>query len=170
MPDSDPRRPRPTQHDPTTNRPAGPTEEDLLRRPVQCRQCGALGESGQWRWGTMPVQCRESLCPACRRIQDRNAAHVVELLGDLDRCRDRVHDIVRQVERAELERNPLERVMLVRDEPGRMLLPTTGHRVARQIVANLLRVFRHGVRVRHHPEHTQVLWLGEAHQGAHQGN
>jgi hypothetical protein len=64
----------------TTRRIAGHAQEDHIIDPYQrqqklsdrtvCPQCGAVYHNGRWQWGSRPEHGDETLCSACRRINE----------------------------------------------------------------------------------------------------
>ncbi|MBZ0152904.1 MAG: hypothetical protein K8J09_15375, partial [Planctomycetes bacterium] len=127
--------------------------------PAICRQCGAAEWQGTWRWEPAPPDLPRVLCPACERIRDGAAAHVLELRGELPRWWQEVRGMIDTVERAEMAEHPLERVMPVTTHEDYVLVPTTGMHVARRIVAAIVRRFRRQVQVRFDDHCTTIEWL-----------
>ncbi|MCA3009200.1 MAG: hypothetical protein INH34_12570 [Phycisphaerales bacterium] len=124
-----------------------------------CPGCGAVAAHGRWSWGRATAGMAVVVCPACVRIRERAAAHVLELTGDLGRCWNEVKGIIANVERAEVEDHPLERVMPFEVRDDRVFVPTTGLHVARRIAAAIVRRWRHGVQLRFTDPCTRIEWL-----------
>jgi len=124
-----------------------------------CPGCGAVAAHGRWSWGRATPGMAVVVCPACVRIRERAAAHVLELTGDLGRCWNEVKGIIANVERAEVEDHPLERVMPFEVRDDRVFVPTTGLHVARRIAAAIVRRWRHGVQLRFTDPCTRIEWL-----------
>lgn len=127
--------------------------------PAICRQCRAAHFRGRWRWDAAPPDLPPVLCPACERMRDGVAAHVVELCGDLPPHWGEVKSIVAQVERTEYAERPLERVMKIESDDESLFVSTTGLHVARRLVAALARRFRRGVRLSFGEGWTRLDWL-----------
>lgn len=127
--------------------------------PAVCRQCGASEWHGRWRWGDAPPDLPRVLCPACERIRDGRPAHVIELRGALAPHWNEVRGMIANVERSEVLEHPLERVMKVRVDDDRVLVPTTGMHVARRVVAALVRRFRRQLRLTFGEANTTVEWV-----------
>jgi hypothetical protein len=127
-----------------------------------CPCCGAVAAHGRWSWAQPVAGMAAVVCPACVRIRERAAAHVLELTGDLRRCWNEVKGIIANVERAELEDHPLERVMSLEVRDDRVFVPTTGLHVARRIAAAIVRRWRHGVQLRFTEPCTRIEWLPAA--------
>ncbi|MFY9344434.1 MAG: hypothetical protein WAT39_18215 [Planctomycetota bacterium] len=127
--------------------------------PAVCRDCGATEWQGRWRWDGPVPGLAPVVCPACERIRDGAAAHVVELTGALDRWWPEVRGLIANVGRAEAGEHPLERVMHVDVRGDRVLVPTTGVHVARRLVAAIVRRWRHGVRLTFADGATRIEWV-----------
>jgi hypothetical protein len=127
--------------------------------PAFCRSCGATEWQGRWRWDDVVPDLAPVLCPACERIRDGAAAHVLELSGALVRWWPEVKGMIANVERGEVHEHPLERVMKLDIRDDRVLVPTTGVHIARRIVASIVRRFRHGVRLVFGDDVTKIEWL-----------
>jgi len=127
--------------------------------PAVCKQCGATEWQGRWRWDERLPDLPRVMCPACERIRDGAAAHVIELTGALPPWWNEVRGMIGNVERSEVLEHPLERVMKIRIGDDRVLVPTTGVHIARRIVAALVRRFRHQVRLGFGQASTTVEWL-----------
>jgi hypothetical protein len=127
--------------------------------PAVCRSCGATEWQGHWRWDEVPPGLPPVLCPACERIRDGAAAHRVVLTGALPPQWPAVRELIAQVERAEVQADPLQRVLRIDIGDDRVEVPTTGLRIARQLVAAILRRWRHGLRVQFDEERTTIEWL-----------
>lgn len=133
--------------------------------PAVCERCGASEWQGRWRWGEAPPDLPRVTCPACERIRDGAAAHVIELTGELPEWWNEVRNLIGNVERAEIMEHPLERVMKIEVQDDRVLVPTTGMHIARRIVAALVRRFRRRVRLVFGEKGTVVEWVAVPHTG-----
>lgn len=127
--------------------------------PAVCTQCHATHWQGRWRWDAAPPDLVPVVCPACERIRDGVAAHVLELAGDLSRHWAEVKGILGNVERAELAEHPMERVMKIEVQEDRVVVSTTGMHIARRILAALLRRFRKHVRLQPTGSVTRIDWV-----------
>ena len=127
--------------------------------PAVCTQCHATHWQGRWRWDPPPPDLVPVLCPACQRSRDGVAAHVIELSGALPPSWNEVRGIVGNVERAETQQHPMERVMKIELRDDKVLVPVTGMHMARRIVAAIARRWRHHVRLTFTDAVTRVEWL-----------
>lgn len=105
-----------------------------LPDPTRCPTCKAVFLKGRWTWQTVPEPVNEELCPACRRIQERVPAGVLNLSGDfLASHRVEIENLIQNVEALEKERHPLERLMATRANEDGLRVETTGVHIARRI-------------------------------------
>jgi hypothetical protein len=111
--------------------------------PLVCPECGVVYQDGRWHWAARPEKASESLCPACRRIQERAPAGVVSLTGP--RVAALKHDIIqlaRHQEQAEKPEHPLNRIMDIEETRQGLVINTTDIHLPRRIGQALRRAFR----------------------------
>jgi hypothetical protein len=100
---------RESEHDPYKVR-------QKLPEPTVCPECGVLYHEGRWQWGEAPAGAHETVCPACRRIQDKCPAGFLTLSGAFfAEHRDDIMNLVHNVEQREKAQHPLKRIMAVED-------------------------------------------------------
>ena len=105
-----------------------------LPDPTRCPQCRALYLKGRWTWEIPGEPVYEGLCPACRRINDRVAAGIINIRGDFyEAHRDEVIHLVENLERLEKERRPMERLMGITNTESNLRVETTGVHLAQRI-------------------------------------
>ena len=137
-----------------TRRTAGHAQEDHILDPYQrqqkldddtiCAQCGAVYRKGRWQWGARPENGHEALCPACRRINDKFPAGVVELRGPLGReQKEEIIRLARHQEEAEKGEHPLNRIINIEEDAERIVINTTDIHLPRRIGEAVERAF-HG--------------------------
>lgn len=115
-----------------------------------CRVCGLVQQAGTWR-SAVPEDAglAPGLCPACKRIRDGYPAGTIRLDGRFAAQAEEIRRIARNVERAEREEHPLERLMGVEESAGELVITTTGVHVARQIAHAIARRFHRKARLRY---------------------
>lgn len=102
--------------------------------PTVCRGCRAIFHRGRWAWGEGPAAAHEALCPACHRIRDKLPAGYVTLEGAfVDTHRDELMRVARNEEERTKPEHPLDRIMGIEREPGRIVITTTDIHLARGI-------------------------------------
>ncbi|HLD94261.1 MAG TPA: BCAM0308 family protein [Anaerolineales bacterium] len=102
--------------------------------PARCPVCGAIFTKGRWTWKGANKGVHEELCPADQRIKDRVPAGVVNIKGAFFEAHaDEIINLIKNQEKLEKERHPLERLMAIK-RPGRSLrIETTGMHMARRL-------------------------------------
>jgi len=133
---------------------AGHAQEDHNLDPYQrqqkrkddtvCPQCSVVYHKGRWRWGPRPENGHEALCPACRRINDKFPAGVVELRGALGRQqKEEIVRLARHREEAEKREHPLNRIIEIQEDAEGIVINTTDIHLPRRIGEAVERAF-HG--------------------------
>jgi hypothetical protein len=133
---------------------AGHAQEDHILDPYQrqqklddnttCPQCAAVYHKGRWQWGARPENSPEVLCPACRRINDKSPAGVVELRGALGRQqKEEIVRLARHQEEAERGEHPLNRIITIDEDAEGIVITTTDIHLPRRIGEAVERAF-HG--------------------------
>jgi NMD protein affecting ribosome stability and mRNA decay len=168
------RSPPPPQRRAARRRIAGRAQQDHILDPYQrqrklhdgtrCPQCGALYQDGRWQWTAMPQAVQEELCPACRRINDRFPAGIVNLRGAFARAhREELIRVARHQEEAEKAEHPLNRIMSIEEEPDGTVVNTTDIHLPRRIGEALERAFSGALDFRYEEDgyFVRVTWRRE---------
>lgn len=114
-----------------------------LPDPTRCPECKAVFTKGRWTWEVVPDPVNDELCPACKRTKDRVAAGIVQISGAFFASRrEEIENLIRNQERLEKERHPLERIMSMADSDEGLRIETTGHHMARRIGESLNNAFQ----------------------------
>jgi hypothetical protein len=83
------------------------------------------------------------MCPACRRIADNYPAGEIVLKGEFFRQHQQdVLNLVRNTEKQEKEKHPLERIMAINENDTATVVTTTGIHVARRIGEAVAHAFK----------------------------
>jgi hypothetical protein len=105
-----------------------------LREPTVCPECGAVFHKGRWQWLARPRGARETLCPACHRLQDKYPGGYLTLSGPFQKQHgDEILRLARNVERREKKDHPLRRILSLEEQDGNVLITTTTMGMARAI-------------------------------------
>jgi len=103
---------------------------------AQC-QCGALFRNKRWyseEGGVTTPGGHGLVCPACRRIADRNPAGIVSLRGSyLADHEAEIENLVRNTAEAAGMKHPLGRVMEISKEKDGITITTTDIKLAQKI-------------------------------------
>lgn len=110
-------------------------EKKKYKEPTLCPSCGASFVDGRWQWNEVSDYAYKTLCPACRRIEDNYPAGFVALSGPFyEEHRKEIMHMIKNVEQAESDEHPLERVMNIdTGDKGETTITTTGLHLPRRI-------------------------------------
>lgn len=127
---------RPVRHDQLyqedTHDPYRP--QTKLPEPSVCGDCGAVYHEGRWRWGPLPEDSEEVLCPACARMRDDRPAGYVVLSGPFfEEHREEVLRLVDHHEEKQKDEHPLQRIMDVIEDDAQTTITTTDIHLAQDI-------------------------------------
>lgn len=126
----------------------------------RCPHCGATYGGGRWQWAESEAEA-SALCPACRRIEHGDAAHVLCFVGLPLQVVDELTAVVHRIAAAESGTHPMERLMVRPAPPDQIRIGTTGPHLARRLLAGVLRAWRRQLEVTHTDDVSTVLrWLG----------
>lgn len=101
----------------------------------RCKGCGIVYRNKRWQIESAPVGLSgEVLCPACQRIEGQDPAGVVTLSGPyLNQHREEILNTLKQQEAKHREKNPLGRIMEIKEENGDITVTTTEGKLAQKI-------------------------------------
>lgn len=107
---------------------------EKFHEPTICSDCGAVFHEGRWQWTTKPENAHLTRCPACSRIHDELPAGYLTLEGEfLQAHKDELLEIARNLEAREKAEHPLQRIMAITEEDGKVTITTTALNLARGI-------------------------------------
>jgi hypothetical protein len=99
-------------------------------------ECGAVFRNKRWSGesGLAPKGGKGLVCPACRRIADRNPAGIVSLKGSFlaDHLTE-IDNLIRNTAKAAGLKNPLGRIMDISKEKNAIVITTTDVKLAQKI-------------------------------------
>lgn len=108
-----------------------------------CSGCDAIVQEGRWTWSKSAEMGVETVCPACRRIEDDYPAGYLALEGPFFReNREEIMNLVQNVAQAEMNERPMERIMVISKDGGTTLITTTGVHIARRLGDSLKRSYQ----------------------------
>jgi NMD protein affecting ribosome stability and mRNA decay len=138
-----------------------------------CPKCHAIRRNKRWyldekayasltrkRGAAVPERC-----PACRKIADGFPSGVVLLRGGyLREHQDEILKLVRNEEKRAMGFNPLERIMSVKEEEGRLEIATTDEKLAQRIGREVRKACRGVVKYKWSEDSKllRVNWVREA--------
>lgn len=133
--------------------------EEKLSEPAVCDTCGASYQNGRWQWTTPSVDAVQARCPACRRIAEGMPAGYVTIEGKFAQDHhDEVVSLIRNIEDREKPEHPLQRIMSIETEDGKLLVETTDVHLARGIGEALERAYKGELKF-HYSEDEHLLRL-----------
>ncbi|GFO57200.1 hypothetical protein GMSM_42070 [Geomonas sp. Red276] len=106
-----------------------------LPEGATCRGCGIIYHNKRWQADSAALtHSGETLCPACQRMEDHNPAGVVTLSGPyLSSHKEEILNTMKQEEAKHRGKNPIGRIMEIRDEDGRITVTTTDDKLAQKL-------------------------------------
>lgn len=111
--------------------------------PTLCIECGAVFAKGRWTWKKKPGKANETTCPACKRSLGNYPAGYLEIRGSFFKeNHDEILSLIRNTEKQEKNRHPLERIISITDGKDHSMITTTGIHIARRIGEALSRSYR----------------------------
>lgn len=106
--------------------------------PSVCSRCRAVYEEGRWRWGARPANATETVCQACRRIEEGIPASILTMSGAFVQAhRAEIMAQVRHQETLENADHPLNRIMDIHDTADGISVTTTDLHLPRRIAEAL---------------------------------
>jgi hypothetical protein len=99
--------------------------------------------NGRWTWTEIINNFKETICPACKRINDNYPAGFIEIKGQFySEHEQEISNLVHNTEKLEKHDRPLERIMGTKFGRDRATLTTTGIHIARRIGEALSRSYQ----------------------------
>ncbi len=108
-----------------------------------CKNCGVTFSNGHWTWKEKDENFYETICPACKRTEDNYPAGLIEIKGKFyNEHSKEISNLIKNTEKLEKNERPLERIMSIKKEIGRIIVTTTGIHIARRIGEALKRSYQ----------------------------
>lgn len=97
-----------------------------MKEPTICKECHAVYSHGDWKWGEIPTDAHQVLCPACQRINDKFPAGLLQLSGNYIKLHHKdIINLIKNVEKYEKDSHPLKRIMEINEESNEKILVST---------------------------------------------
>lgn len=130
--------------------------------PSVCEVCGVAFHNGIFEWlKDVPKDAGNIVCPACRRIQDKYEGGVVNLEGKfLEKHSEEIMNLIKNTEEEEINYRPLERIISIEKEDGKIIIKTAYEHLARRIGEAIHRAFKGDLKL-NYPEgkkYIRVYW------------
>ncbi|MEO0270325.1 MAG: BCAM0308 family protein [candidate division WOR-3 bacterium] len=131
-------------------------DKNLYVDPTTCPTCGLLYHKKRWinnpellkelKGNHKEIQQKE--CPACRKIRDKYPLGIVEIFGDfVEQKNEEIHSRIKHIAAEEFTHNPLERIMIVKNEKNRIIIETTTEHLAEKIGKKIAKTFNKKVKI-----------------------
>jgi NMD protein affecting ribosome stability and mRNA decay len=111
-----------------------------VKESAYCSGCGVIKHKKRWAMDPEELTRLKSskaatlLCAACLRIQDKNPAGILVLTGDyLLQHQEEICNLITKCETKSREKNPLGRIMELRQEGDNITISTTEDKLAQKI-------------------------------------
>lgn len=112
-----------------------------LKEGAVCSGCKAQYRNKRWypaeeaaKGAKGEVAKHEVTCPACHRVLDNNPAGIVTFSGDYLRTHAKdIHNAIKHVGEQARLKNPLARVMEIKEEGNTMVIGTTDAKLAQKL-------------------------------------
>ena len=137
--------------------------------PAICSNCHAVRHKGTWTLD--PATCREVgrseqpaaiLCPACRLSRDAVPSGILHLTGSyLQAHTPEILKLIRNIERAAIQKNAQERVIRIEDNsPREVNVETASEKLAQRIGRAVSRAFQGTLRIQfsHQNKLVRLYW------------
>ena len=99
-----------------------------------CKVCGLVYRNKRWQAEAAPEISTQVLCPACQRTEDHNPGGVVTLSGPyLAAHKAEILNTIRHLEAKSREKNPIARIMEIKEEDGHITVTTTEDKLAQKL-------------------------------------
>lgn len=132
-----------------------------LPEPTVCPRCGAVFHKGRWSWARRPAQAHVEICPACRRIEDKYPAGILNLSGlFLKTHKEEILNVVHHQEEEAKREHPLCRIIGIEELEEGIVITTTDTHLPRRIGEALWHAY-HGELSLHYSEDarlTRMIW------------
>ena len=132
-----------------------------LKEASVCKSCGALYQNKRWyvdeaerKKVSSEAGSNMVVCPACRRVEDGNPAGIVTLSGAyLSQHVSDILNAVKHVESRSLLKNPLGRIMEIKQDQNTVTIATTEDKLAQKLGREIYKA-HHG-ELHYHWNHEQ---------------
>lgn len=126
---------------------------EKFAEPTACRDCAAVFHEGRWQWMDKPENAHLTRCPACSRIHDDMPAGWVSMEGEFAQAHAaELLELARNLEAREKAAHPLQRIISVTEEAGKVVVTTTGLNLARGIGEALKHAYKGELKLHYSPD------------------
>ena len=133
-----------------------------------CQECGAISTEKRWFYdeqlrqqASRSSEAQYVICPGCQRVHNKRVDGVVTLSGGYWQAhRADIMNLINNEEARTRDKNPLARILDLRDEGGQLVIMTTNERLAQRIGSVLKRAYSGNLEFRwsHQDRFVRVHW------------
>ncbi len=138
------------------------------KETAYCRGCGVLYRNKRWVVDPAEVESMKRkagsstlVCPACKRMEDDNPAGIVTLKGNyLVEHEEEILNVLKHLEATSRVKNPLGRIMEIRQEKNVMTIATTDDKLAQKLGHEIYKAHKGELNFQwaHDQEMVRVTW------------
>ena len=139
-----------------------------VKEAALCKKCGALYRKKRWSVDEEELKkakaesgLNEVTCPACKRMADNNPAGIVTFSGEylLEHMND-ILNTIKHIETRSRVKNPLGRIMEIREEKNTHTVATTEDKLAQKLGREIFKAHRGELHYRwnHEESFVRVTW------------
>ncbi|MCX7991250.1 MAG: BCAM0308 family protein [Proteobacteria bacterium] len=114
--------------------------------PTECKNCGLVFVDGRWAVKTISKGiANKEICPACRIIKDKIPFGICVLEGNFlkdEKNKSEIINIIKNIEKNVREKRPLQRIMEIKEEDGKLEITTTYDHLARRIGESIYKAYK----------------------------
>ena len=131
--------------------------------PTVCTECKAVYSDGHWQWlPEIKTSANETLCPACRRKQEKVPAGVLTMSGSyFTEHKDELMNLLHNKVQAQNNQHPLKRVMDIEElEDGSTVVLFTDTHLPRDVGEALFHAYKGDLAIHYAEDEdfTRVNW------------
>lgn len=122
--------------------------DECLPENTECKRCGSVYAAGRWYLKDQAPEMKseapvhQTICPACRKQQDKLPGGVLTLSGTfIARHKDEILNLVRNQSSKAQNVNPLERIIDLESSDDEITVITTNEKLAQRIGRALHRAY-----------------------------
>jgi hypothetical protein len=102
--------------------------------PATSARNGSAGVKTNGATGKAPPGGHRVLCPACRKLEEKDPGGIVRLSGDYwPQHRDEILNLIRNEEKKAMGANPVERILQIDEQDGYLVVQTTHEKLAQRL-------------------------------------
>jgi hypothetical protein len=137
--------------------------------PTRCPVCGVVYNKKRWQFidekdiklSNDNDYIAEAKCPACRKIEDHYVMGILELYGKfISLHKDEAMNLIKNEEAREVEKNPLGRIISIKDKEDKIYIETTNEALALRLGRAIFKTFKGSIEYKfsENQKLVRVLW------------